>query len=168
MPHPAPQWLGWTHRPWGSHCWGGGPADPPACLAAAPPSRAGQLPPLCSALSSGPLSLSSSFCSLNSGFPLSLPLSWRRAREPWGLGLKTRTGFLLSHGFPKDRSPHSTLGAFPPFEIPSGERWTMTMSFFVPQVSAQPETLLPPTPDLLSLFLFCKWKTKAQRGLQSF
>ena len=113
VPHPVPQWLGWTHRPWGSYCWGGGLADPPACLAAAPPSRAGQLPPLCSSLSLStppPLVL---FLLLNSGFPLSLPLSWQRARESWGLGLKIRTGFLLSHGFPKDRSPHSTLGAFP-------------------------------------------------------
>lgn len=112
VPQTFPQRLHWMHRPWGSCCWGGSPADPPACLAAAPP------PELASCLLSVPPcprapSLSLPLSTPELWIPPLPPTPWRRARESWALGLKIRTGFLLSHGFPKDRSPHSTLGASP-------------------------------------------------------
>lgn len=115
------------------------------------------------ALSSGPSLSLSSFCSLNSGFPLSPPTVLEKGQEPWGLASRPGTGFLLSHGFPKDRFTTLHTGGFSPFEIPSGGKMDNDYVFLC--LKCQPSLKPCCLQHLIfyPLFLFCNGNQGPER-----
>lgn len=125
----------------------------------------GELPPLCSAFSSPPLPLSAP---LNFRLSLSFPLPLAEGHgviRSWPWWPQALDSFLLSCGFPKGPSLGSTLGAPPPSRpgTPSWAfrgGWDSNCVFLCasPRDNPRPHILLPPTPHILALSSFCKWR----------